>query len=186
MRTILSSMMYPIRFIRPFALPPRRQAGGSRANGLLVAPLRGFTLIELLVVIAVLAILALIAYPSYQSFVRKSRLEKAHAALLENSRAMERHYTKNRSFTATSTTWPAIPITQTEHFCIRFQGKARGVTGDKYTIKAVAFDADAEPRVLLINQDQTVRICESSSSRCSDNGEFSGNSGVDRECSLFH
>ncbi|MBH5330015.1 type IV pilin protein [Eikenella sp. S3360] len=155
-------------------------------NGLSIRIERGFTLIELLVIIAIVAVLAVIAYPSYQSFVRKSRLEEANAALLENSRAMERFYTRNRTFKANSTSWPAIPVTQTAHFCIKFQGNARGVLGDKYTIKAVAFDVNKEPRVLLINQDQTVRICESSSSRCDNQTVFPGGNNIDKNCELLH
>ena len=147
---------------------------------------RGFTLMELMIIIAVMAILAAIAYPSYQSFVRKSRLEEANAALLENSRAMERFYARNRTFKATSTTWPALAVSQTQHFCIKFQGNARGVLGDKYTIKAVAFDVNKEPRVLLINQDQTIRICQSSRSRCDNKEVFSGGNNIDQECELLH
>lgn len=155
-------------------------------NGLCVSVRKGFTLIELLVIIAIVAVLVAIGYPSYQSFVRKSRLEEAHAALLENSRAMERFYARHRTFKANSTTWPPLAVTQTRHFCIKFQGNARGVSGDKYTIKAVAFDVDAEPRVLLINQDQTVRVCESSRSRCGGGAVFAGGNNIDRQCELLH
>ena len=89
-------------------------------NGLSVSAKHGFTLMELMIIITIVAILAAIAYPSYQSFVRKSRLEEANAALLENSRAMERFYARNRTFKATSTTWPALAVSQTQHFCIKF------------------------------------------------------------------
>ena len=154
-------------------------------SGLSIAGKRGFTLMELMTVIVVVAILAAIAYPTYQSHVRESRLAEAHAALLDNTRHMERFYAQNRSFKLNSTTWPPLPHTETSHFCIKFQGNARGVLGDQYTIKAVAFDSSSEPRVLLIDQNQQVRICGRSSSRCDERATFAGNSGVDRECQVY-
>lgn len=146
----------------------------------------GFSLLELMMVIAVLTILVLIAYPSYLKYTRQAQLEKAAAALSENARFMERFYSQNRSFKATSTTWPNLPQTQTEHFCIKFQGQARGIVGDRYTIKAVAFDTQREPRVILINQDHSLRVCESSSSRCDNKNVFSGASGTDKNCNILH
>ena len=71
-------------------------------------------------------------------------------------------------------------------YCVSFIGNARGVLGDKYTIKAVACDVSKEPRVLLINQDQTVRICQSSRSRCDNKEVFSGGNNIDQECELLH
>lgn len=154
-------------------------------NGLPVSGRRGFTLTELMAAIVILAVLAAVAYPSYQTYIRKARLEEAHAALLENSRYLERFYAQRRTFKASSTAWPPLPRSQTDHFCIKFQGNARGVEGDKYTLKAVAFDTGSEPRVLLINQDQSVRICGRSNSRCDSRPTFSGSSGTDRECSVY-
>lgn len=147
---------------------------------------QGFSLIELIMVILILTLLIFVAYPSYQKYVRQAQIEKATAALSENARFMERFYSMNRSFKANSTSWPSLPQTQTEHFCIKFQGQARGVVGDRYTIKAVAFDTRREPRVILINQDHGIRICESSSSRCDNKATFSGSSGTDRNCSILH
>lgn len=146
---------------------------------------QGFTLIQLIITLLIIGILAALAYPSYQKYIRQTRLESASAALMENSRYMERFYSRTRSFKQNSTTWPQLPVLQTEHFCIRFQGNARAVEGDRYTIKAVAFDKSREPRVLMINQDQSIRICGSSRSHCGET-VFSGRSGVDRDCSVLH
>ncbi len=55
---------------------------------------RGFTLIELMIIVVIVAILAAIAYPTYQNQVRKSKREEGKQALLENSQALERCFTR--------------------------------------------------------------------------------------------
>ncbi len=147
---------------------------------------QGFSLIHLMAAIAILGILSAIVYPGYQSYVRDARIRQAQSKLLDNARALEQFYIRNHSFRQNSTTWAALPITATEHFCIRFQGNPRAVRpadAEKFTLKAVAFDADKEPRVIRINESHTLSICETSRSRCTDNAAFfSGASGTDKNC----
>lgn len=61
--------------------------------------MQGFTLMELMIVVAIVAMLASIALPSYQKQVRDSRRTDAVSALLIARQAMERHYSKNYSYT---------------------------------------------------------------------------------------
>lgn len=147
---------------------------------------QGFTLIEMLVVLAIVAILATLAWPAYQKHIRQVRLNEAKAALLTNSQALERFFSQNHSFKVDAGTWMSLPITQTEHFCLRLQGNPRNARTDYYTLKAVAFDHQHEPRVILINQDLTVKICGQSSSRCDEaNAFFRGGNSVDRQCKIM-
>lgn len=147
---------------------------------------QGFTLLELLAVIAVSAVLAVIAVPAYQKYVRDTRLNHARTVLLQNAHFMERFYQQHRSFKQTSTTWPVLPHTETEHFCIRPQGNARGARDGKFTLKAVSFDKNGEARVVKINESLTAVVCESSASTCEDKGNFfAGGSRVDKKCRVF-
>lgn len=153
----------------------------------------GFTLIELMVVIAVLAILTVIAYPSYRDYIRRARLFEAQTAMLDNASALEQHYMKRFSFKQNSTTWAKLPYPNTpdpdkkdkeKHFCIRMQGNPRGTNTDsEYRMKAVAWDKDFEPRVLVMNQDRQFFLCESSTSSCQDGEAFFANPGrADKNC----
>lgn len=128
----------------------------------------GFTLTEMMIVVAVLAVLAVLAYPSFRGAVREGRLSDAQAAMVKNVNALNQHYMRRFSYKENSTTWPKLDVLQTEHFCIRMQGNPRGTNRgeDGYTMKAVALDKTAEPRVLLMNQDQQLMVCESSTSVC--------------------
>lgn len=147
---------------------------------------KGFTLPELLAVLALLSILAAVAVPTYQKYIRDTRLNHARTVLLQNAHFMERFYQQHRSFKQTSTAWPALPHTATEHFCIRPQGNARGAHNDKFTLKAVAFDKGSEARIIKINESLTAVVCESSTSTCSDTGDFfAGGSLVDQKCTVF-
>lgn len=148
---------------------------------------RGFSLLEMMIVMAIIAIAVVVAWPSYQNHIRQTRLNEAQSALLTNSQALERFYSQNHRFKANSTTWMPLPLTQTNHFCLRLQGNPRGTNNDDiYTLKAVAFHPTQEPRVLKINQDLTIVLCEESSSRCNDGQPFfAGGSGVDKRCKII-
>jgi Tfp pilus assembly protein PilE len=78
----------------------------------------GFTLPQLLLTLIVMAILLAISLPAYQNHVRKSKLQQARSALMENAQFMERFYQQHKTFKQTSTTWPALPLTATTDFCI--------------------------------------------------------------------
>lgn len=146
----------------------------------------GFTLMEIVVGIAIIGILIAIAYPSYQNHIKNSRLQAALKALNENSHALERHYAVHGNFKKNSTTWADLPITETEHFCIRMQGNPRGTNNEsQYTIKAVARDKSIEPRVLVVNQEQTAQICASSTSSCSEQDYFANSSRADKDCKPY-
>lgn len=147
----------------------------------------GFTLPEMMVLLVITAIVAAIAWPAYQSHTREARLNEVKSALLNNSQALERFYSQNHRFKTNSTTWMPLPITETAHFCLRLQGNPRGTNSDSvYTLKAVAFDAEQEPRIIKISQDLTVMVCEESSSRCSEATPFfAGGSSVDKRCKVM-
>lgn len=147
----------------------------------------GFTLAEMLIAITIFSILALIAYPSYSNYVRDTRIAEVQGALIENARFMESFYLQRRSFKQNSTTWPTLPIAANSHFCIKPQGNARGANTDRFTLKAVAFNKDAEPRVIKINEAQQIIICESSTSTCSDKGAFfPGTNSTDKQCKIVY
>ena len=119
----------------------------------------GFTLLEMVIVLAIFGILVAIAWPAYQKHIRQTRLQDARAALLENGQFMERFYAQNGRFKATSTTWPALPRTETEHFNLTFSGGARGTLPDTYKLQAIAKDKEAEPRWLVLDHHQMVQLC---------------------------
>ncbi len=148
---------------------------------------KGFTLHEILVVIGILGIFVGLVYPSYQYFVRKGRIANAYQAMLDNAQFLERFYAQNRKFKQDTQTWAALPIMQTEYFCIKLQGSPNSVRDDsKYTMKAVALNQKNEPRVLLLNQDGSVQICESTTSSCSEQDFFKNpNSRVDSGCGEY-
>ena len=62
----------------------------------------GFTLIELMIVVVVIAILAAIALPNYTNYVRQSHRADAQAEMLQFAQAMERCFTRHRSYEGAS------------------------------------------------------------------------------------
>ncbi len=119
----------------------------------------GFTLLEMVFVLAIFGILIAMAWPAYQKHIRQARLQEARAALLENGQFLERFYAQTGSFKATSTTWPALPHTETEYFNLAFSGGAKGTLPDTYKLQAIAKDTGAEPRWLMLDQHQMVQLC---------------------------
>ncbi|MDO5640692.1 MAG: type IV pilin protein [Neisseria sp.] len=147
---------------------------------------RGFTLLQLLVTLAIAAILAAIALPAYSRHIRDTQIQHARSALLENAYFLERFYQQHHSFKRNSTTWPALPVTTTHAFCIRPQGQAKGAHDSEFTLKAVAFDKNREPRTIKINEDLVAVVCETTSSSCDDDGTyFKGGSAVDKKCTVL-
>ena len=63
---------------------------------------RGFTLIEVMIVVAIVAILAAVALPSYQEYVRRSKRAEAQAILMEAAQFMQRYYSANDRYTAST------------------------------------------------------------------------------------
>ena len=115
----------------------------------------------------------------------RANLRAAHAALLENARFMEQFYAKKGSFKLTSTKWPELPVKEAGGFCIRMSGQAKGILEGKFTLKAVALDREAEPRVLRLNESLTAVVCGKMKVKgsCTDGEEiFRGN---DAECKPF-
>lgn len=138
----------------------------EKGNIKLQQKFKGFTLLELLIAIVILGILATIGTQMYQSYIRSARITEVRSMMMRNAHALEKHYMRHHSFKQNSTTWAALPETQTDTFCIRMQGQARGADDDKFTIKAVAFDKEQEPRVFKLNHNLRFFVCETSKSRC--------------------
>ncbi|MGN7012437.1 type IV pilin protein, partial [Neisseria sp. P0001.S009] len=89
------------------------------------------------------------------------------------------------SFKLTSTKWPELPVKEAGGFCIRMSGQAKGILEGKFTLKAVALDREAEPRVLRLNESLTAVVCGKMKVKgsCTDGEEiFRGN---DAECKPF-
>lgn len=145
---------------------------------------RGFTLIQILLVLVLLGIIATFAVFAYQKHIAQARLHQAQAALLENATFMTRFYVQNHRYAKSRDEWPALPISQTDSFCIKAQGNPRG-KANAYTLKAVALDKNQEARVLRINQDNTVMLCENSESSCAENPYFAGGTTKDQNCRVL-
>ncbi|WP_274572395.1 type IV pilin protein [Neisseria leonii] len=146
----------------------------------------GFTLPQMMVALLLAALFAAAAWSAYGGYARDARLNAAHGVLLDNARFLNEHYLQHLSYKAGSTTWPVLPVGENADFCFRLQGNPRGALADRFTLKAVAKNPAAEGRVLLLNQDLTATVCESSTSSCDETTAFFGNeNGTDRQCSLY-
>ena len=134
---------------------------------------KGFTLVELLAAVVIMAVLVAVAYPLYGNYVKNARLSEAHQAMMDNAQALERHYANHANFKKNSTQWADLPMTQTSHFCIRMLGNPRGTESEAaYSMKAVSFDKNREPRVLVHSHDGTSLVCESSATTCDETPFF--------------
>lgn len=145
----------------------------------------GFTFIDLLLAVLILGILASAALLFYRQQIQNARLHQAQAALLDNARFLHRHYRIHLTFKQSSTQWPVLPQMQTEHYCIKPQGNARGLRDDEFTLKAVPKNMQQDGRVLLIDQNLTMSICQSSRSVCDDALFFANPARTDENCTLF-
>ena len=76
---------------------------------------KGFTLIELMIALAIVAILVAISYPAYNDYVIKSRRAEAKRALVTAAQFLERNYSTQNTYLAssTSTTPLALPAAMT-------------------------------------------------------------------------
>lgn len=146
--------------------------------------LRGFTLLSLLIAFLMISILSLFALNHYRSYIQEARLRQAQTALLDNHVFLSRFYAQHQRYTHNRNEWAELPIKQTEFFCIRLHGNPRG-QADGYTLKAIAFEQDNEPRVLRINQDAQLSICESSINTCQDAGSFFVGKNPDKNCRIW-
>lgn len=64
--------------------------------------LAGFTLIELMITVAIVGIIAAVAVPSYQDYTRQNNRAGAKAVLYENAQFMERFYSQNSQYDAST------------------------------------------------------------------------------------
>lgn len=144
---------------------------------------KGFTLVELLVAVVIMAVLVAVAYPLYGNYVKNARLSEAHQAMMDNAQALERHYANHANFKKNSTQWADLSMTQTSHFCIRMLGNPRGTESEAaYSMKAVSFDKNREPRVLVHSHDGTSLVCESSATTCDETPFFNNSTRMDSDC----
>ncbi|WP_100153040.1 type IV pilin protein [Snodgrassella alvi] len=149
--------------------------------------IHGYSLLQLLITLAIILTLIAIAFPYYRQHVQQAKLHQAQAVLLTNSQYLAKHYQQHISYKKNKNSWPHLPISQNQHFCFRFQGNPRFTRKEHYTLKAVALDTNTEPRILKLNQDGRVFLCQSSTSRCNEkNNFFSGGSQTDKNCQIFN
>lgn len=147
---------------------------------------QGMTLMEMMITLLIITILAIVTYSGYQSYVKKLHITQVHQAMLENTHFLEQYYARKFSFKKNSTTWVDLPQKETNFFCIKLQGNPRGTNSNNtYSMKAVAFDKKSEPRVLRLNQDGVMQICENSSSTCDENLFFKNPGRADTNCSTY-
>lgn len=146
----------------------------------------GLTLLEIMMVVVLMTIMMLLAYPIVHHYILQTRLYEAQQLMLDNVMGLERHYARHFSYKQNVKNWVTLRHTKTQYFCIRMQGSPQSTKADKFTMKAVALNKDNEPRVLLINQDHRILVCDSSESSCAENKNFFQNPNrVDKNCTTI-
>ena len=106
--------------------------------------------------------------------------------MIADAQFLERHYAAHANFKKSSTQWADLPHASTEYFCIKMQGNPRGTNTDNaFSLKAVAFDKAAEPRVMVYNSDGTSLICDGSTSACLEADYFRNPSRADANCRIY-
>lgn len=161
-------------------LPVRYHPRSTRKN------IQGYSKLQLLVTLAVIIILTVIAYPYYRQHQLQARLNQAKAALLINGQFLAVHYQKHLSYKQNKHNWPELPVSKNQHFCFRIQGNPSFAREEHFTLKAVAINTEAEPRIIKLNQDGRIFICQSSTSRCDEeNHFFDGKGQPDKKCRIF-
>lgn len=147
----------------------------------------GYSLLNLLISLSVILILAAIAYPFYQKHILQARLHQAQTDLLINGQYLAKHYQHHISYRKNKNSWPALSVTQNQYFCFRFQGNPRFTREEHFTLKAVALNTSEEPRILKLNQDGRIIMCQSSSSRCDEEDNFfHASRQPDQNCQIFN
>lgn len=145
----------------------------------------GLTLLEVMVVVMMTTIMLLMVYPILHHYILQTRLYEAQQSMLDNVMELERYYARHFSYRYLRN-WVTLRHNNTKYFCIRMQGNPKSINADKFTMKAVAFNKEDEPRVLLINQDHRMLVCDSSESSCAENKDFFQNhSRVDKNCTTI-
>ncbi|PIT42887.1 hypothetical protein BHC53_02820 [Snodgrassella alvi] len=147
----------------------------------------GFSLLNLLITLSIIIILAALAYPSYHKHILQARLHQAQADLLINGQYLAKHYQHHISYRKNGNSWPTLPITQNQYFCFRFQGNPRFTREEHFTLKAVALNTNEETRILKLNQDGRIIMCQTSSSRCDEEEDFfHASRQPDLNCQIFN
>ncbi len=128
----------------------------------------GFTIIEMMIVLVILSTVVLLVSPSYIRVTRTVRLQEAKIALIQNAKFLDRYYFQKKTYKKTSTTWPKLPIKETDFFNIQFTGVARGVLPNRFRLRAVAKEHYDESRYITLDQDSILLLCEKikNSTRC--------------------
>jgi len=104
----------------------------------------GFTLIELMIVVVVIAILAAIAIPNYTNYVRQSHRADAQSEMLRLAQALERCFTRHRSYEGASCPIPTAeppPIADTARYNFGFVS-----TATTFTITADPIEGSGQDR----------------------------------------
>jgi type IV pilus assembly protein PilE len=110
----------------------------------------GFTLIELMIVVAIVGIISAIAYPSYKDSITRSKRTDAKVSLTELAGNLERCFTMNGQYMATTTPAKACAATSTSATSATAATPTTTASDKNYytiggTINATSFSITATP-----------------------------------------